>query len=114
MILKFKKNVKNFYKVGSRTFLSRHGENGKDETFNMHALRFYMPTIVETTFERHGVGVGVFNMQGFERRNKESKNIYTKYNNHCGPLITNVNRLWDVFEDDIVTVYLKEVVVIIK
>ena len=60
MILKFKENVKNFYKVGSRTFLSRRGEIGEDETFYMHALRFYMHMIVETTFERHGVGVGFF------------------------------------------------------
>ena len=104
MMLKFKDNVKKFYNIGSRTFLSRRGDQGKDETFYMHTLRYYMPSIVETTFERHGVGVGVFNMQGFERRNKESKNIYNKYNNHHGQLITNINRLWDIFEHDVVAV----------
>ena len=100
LTLKFKSDVKLFYTVGSRTFLSRRGTEGEDETFYMHCLRYYLPGIVDTTFERHGCGVGIFNMQGFERRNKESKNIYNNNNNHRGKLNTNINRLWDIFEHD--------------
>ena len=104
MTLKFKSDVKLFYTVGSRTFLSRRGTEGEVETFYMHCLRYYLPDIVDTTFAPHGVDVGIFNMQGFERRNKEPKNIYgtnnNNNNNNRGKLSTNMNRLWDIFEHD--------------
>ena len=39
------------------------------------------------------------NMQGYERRNKESKNIVRRFSNHRGNLvIPNLKRLWDVFK----------------
>ena len=63
--------IDDFYKVGRRTFLSSHGKIGNLETFYMHTLRYYVPNIARITFERHATGVGVFSMQGFERRNKE-------------------------------------------
>ena len=42
---------------------------------------FYIPSHTRITFERHNLGIGIFNMQGFERRNKESKNIYKRFTN---------------------------------
>ena len=39
-------------------------------------------------------------MQGFERRNKESKNVCVNNNDDRGTLSTSMNRLWDFFEDD--------------
>ena len=95
---KFEENLQKFYDCGSRTFLSSKG-SGDEETFYTHALRFYMPVIARMTFERHGVGVGIFNMQGFERRNKESKNIMSNHSNNKGNiLIPNIRKLWDAFE----------------
>ena len=100
---KFEDNLKEFYDCGSRTFLSSQGTtNGNEETFYSHALRFYMMDIVNVTFERHKVGVGIFNMQGFERRNKESKNCMKRFCNHRGNVcVSNMKRLIDVFKHDI-------------
>ena len=102
-IVKFNNNIKEFYDAGSRTFLSKKGSSsGTEETFYLHALRYYMPDIVNATFERHQVGVGIFSMQGFERRNKESKNCMRRFCNHRGNIVvTNLKRVWDIFEHDI-------------
>ena len=102
-ILQFNENVRKFYSAGSRTFLSKKGSSsGTEETFYMHALRYYMPDIALVTFERHQVGVGIFSMQGFERRNKESKNCMKRFCNHRGNIVaTNLRRVWDIFEHDI-------------
>ena len=52
-------------------------------------------------FSVHGVGIGVFIVQGFERRNKESKNTFRRFNNGKGNiLLQNIRRLRDVFENN--------------
>ena len=87
-----------FYKVGAKSFLTEGSTIGNEETFYMHALRFYTPAIAKITFDRHGLGIGIFNMQGFERRNKESKNTLKRFSNNKGNIILpNLRRLWDVF-----------------
>ena len=97
----FKKNLICFYDAGSRTFLTKAENVGNQETFYLHTLRYYMPVIAETTFKRHQTGVGIFSMQGFERRNKESKSSMNKHSNGTGNiLISNMRRLWDKFEYD--------------
>ena len=54
--------------------------------------------IAKITFERHRLGVGIFTMQGYERRNKESKKTFKRFNNHKGNiLVENINRLQDVY-----------------
>ena len=64
----------------------------------MHCLRFYIPKIVDITYKNHNLGIGIFTMQGFERRNKESKNILRRFSNGMGNIaIQNLKRLWDVF-----------------
>ena len=99
----FERDLKNFYEVGSRTFLSTDGTtNGSQETFYCHVLRYYVPKIVRTTFNRHRLGIGIFTMQGFERRNKESKNCMKRFSNNKGNVImNNMKRLHDVFEHEI-------------
>mmetsp|Transcript_23466 Transcript_23466/g.34112 ORF Transcript_23466/g.34112 Transcript_23466/m.34112 type:complete len:143 (-) Transcript_23466:41-469(-) len=53
----------------------------------------------EELFTEHGVGLGVFTMQGYERRNKESKNTLKRFTNHKGNiLVQNMKRLWDIFK----------------
>ena len=71
-IVSFKANLQIFYMHGSKSFLTKKNI-GDMETFYMHTLRFYLPKIVDDTWERYRLGIGIFTMQGFERRNKESK-----------------------------------------
>ena len=99
-LLEFESNLKQFYNAGKHTFLTQNFSNpGDDETFYLHCLCFYMPKIANKTFEKHGVGLGIFTMQGFERCIKESKNIFKRFQNYKGnPVVHNLKRLYDVFE----------------
>ena len=96
-------NVKEFYKIGVQSFLTKDkGNPGGDETFYMHVLRFYVPKIARTTFDKDGYGVGIFTMQGYKRRNKESKNTLHHFCNGKGDILkNNMNRLYDVYHYDI-------------
>lgn len=97
---KFKQNVKQFYKCGRHAFLTKNAASvGDDETFYVHVLQYYLPAIADKTLSDHNLGIGVFAMQGFECRNKESKNIFKHFNNGRGNVaLSNMKRLWDVFE----------------
>ena len=91
-------NVKEFYQVGATSFLTGGTQTGDQETFYMHVMRFYIPEIARITYDRHRLGVGIFNMQGFERRNKESKNTLRRFTNNKGNVVLqNLKRLWDIF-----------------
>ena len=97
MINQFVSHVSEFYECGANTFLTQK-EIGDSETFYLHVLRYYLPKIAHTTWEKHSVGIGVFTMQGFERRNKESKNTLRRFNNNKGNIVVaNMKRLWDLF-----------------
>ena len=90
-------DVKAFYSCGSNTFLTKD-DTGDLENFYCHVLRFYMPQHARTTWERHKLGLGIFTMQGFERRNKESKNCFRRFTNKKGNfLVSTLRRLWDSF-----------------
>ena len=71
----FKKDTKELYDAGKSSYLLKDS----DKTFYFHCLRFYLPQIAQITFERHKLGIGIFTMQGFERRNKESKNTINRF-----------------------------------
>ena len=74
----------------------REHECTSDETFHFHCLRLHMPKIVDDAWEKYKCGVGAFTMQGYERRNKESKNTLRRFSNNKGDvLIGNMKRLWD-------------------
>ena len=93
----FENDLKKFYAVGAKTFLTNQ-VIGDRENFHSHRLRFYLPKIARNLLEEHGVGLGVFTMQGFERRNKESKNTFKRFNNRKGNVLRqNLDRLSDVF-----------------
>ena len=103
-LVKFGENVKLFYHYGSKTFLTKNNV-GDLETFYMHTLRFYMHPIAQETYAFHGLGLGVFTMQGFERRNKESKNTLRRFSNHRGNVVVpNMKRVFDIFEHGITAV----------
>ena len=96
-IVEFKNNVMLFYKYGAQSFLTKKSV-GDCETFYMHTLRFYIPDIVDDTWERFQVGIGIFTMQGFERSNKESKNIFRNHTNKRGNQVLQcMQSLWDLF-----------------
>lgn len=76
----FKVNVVNFYAHAKLSFLDQ-SDPGSNETFYCHVLRCYLAPIAEETLEHHGVGLGVFTMQGFEHVNKKSKRAYVSHTN---------------------------------
>ena len=41
----------------------------------IHVLRLYFSRIADENLEKYNIGLGIFTMQGFEKRNKESKNV---------------------------------------
>ena len=92
----FKIDVRRFYACGKHTFLSTG-----DEPFYFHCLCYYLPQLAEITYTRHTLGLGIFTMQGFERRNKESKGMIRKsctFNrNSPSLLVNNINRLLQVY-----------------
>ena len=98
MLKAFEQNVKKFYSAGGKSFLTKATVVGDDETFYMHCLRCYIPHIAKITYDQHHLGVGIFTMQGYERRNKESKWSYSHHTNKKGNILTqNLNRLHDIF-----------------
>ena len=65
----FKEDVDTFYKAGNNLFLLGNSARSEyaGETVYLHT--------------QHGLPIGCFTMQGFERRNQESKRIFrTHYN----------------------------------
>ena len=93
----FELNIKSFYKLGGKSFMSKL-EEGDDETYYLHALRYYIPHFSRDTWKVHKCGIGVFTMQGYERRNKESKNIMRKFSNNKNNILDQIlKRLYDNF-----------------
>ena len=57
-----------------------------------------MPQFAEMNFERHGMGLGIFIMQGYEHRNKESKVVFTNHANKKGNVVKQtIGLLFDEF-----------------
>ena len=91
-------NSKDFYQVGDTSFWQGGIQTGDQGIFYIHVMRFYMPKITRITYKRYGRGVGIFNMQGFGRWNKESKITLRRFSNDKGNVVLpNLKRLWDVF-----------------
>ena len=65
----FENDVHLLFKYGKITFLS-----DKNVSFCFHCICFYLPQLARKTFNNHQLGLGIFTMQGCNRRNKESKN----------------------------------------
>ena len=94
----FESNLKLFFTAGGKSFLTKGVVAGDDKTFYMHCLRCYIPKIARTTFKDHHLGVGVFTMQGYERRNKETKQAFARHCNGKGNVqIQTLNRLFDEY-----------------
>ena len=97
LINQFEKNIIAFYDVGRSSFM-KDKRVGDHETYYLHCLRFYIPKMARETWTTHECGIGIYSMQGFERRNKESKNCMKKFNNNKQHRIPqSLRRLWDIF-----------------
>lgn len=60
----------------------------------MNVLRFYMPKLAHDNLSQMGLGMGVFTIQGYERRKKELKNTLHRFNNRKYNLvISNMRQL---------------------
>ena len=68
------------------------------ENFYCHVLTEYMDGFIQDTYDKYNLGTGIFSMQGFERRNKESKNCAKRfYNNKFNITISTLLRLFNLF-----------------
>ena len=84
-ITKYKKLSEDFYLFGMKSFMTDLCV-GDRETFYMHALRWYFPRIMQETYNKHDLGIGIFSMEGFENKNSKSKTALRRYSNHRGNL----------------------------
>ena len=96
---RFEANINEFYQCGTETFLSGKGiDIGDEETYYLHALKYYIPKHARKIWDTHKLGIGIFTMQGFEPRYKESKNIMKRFNNKKHNICSQIlQRLWDYF-----------------
>ena len=54
--------------------------------------------MMEQTFKKYKMGIGIYSMQGIEQRNKESKNCAVCFTNNRYNLCTStMKRLFDLF-----------------
>ena len=97
LIEQYEENVKDLYKCGGKSFLTvRGGKEGSRETAYFHVLRCYIPLIASETYNDFRCGMGLWTMQGFERRNYESKTIARNFTNKKDKwLLQVIKRLWD-------------------
>ena len=99
-IKQYEKNMVELYKCGSETFFkSVNGTPAMGETVYFHMLLCQVPKWARITYKRHGVGVGVFTLQGIERRNKKKKHQFTKHTNSKGNMcMQTLRKCTDEFE----------------
>ena len=56
-------------------------DKGDKGTFYMHDIRHYTPIHAQDTWKKYKLGVSIFTMEGFERRNMESKQVVRNHTN---------------------------------
>ena len=96
--------VKQPYEYDRTTFLAlKAGVIDSLETSYMHILWYNLATLAKITFRRHKVGIDIFTLQGMERCNKESKNIFLKHCNMKGNLCEQTMKgLTDQFDENLI------------
>ena len=94
-------NIKDFKTAAKQTiYTANTGDDpdAKNKNFYCHVLTKYMILIAKETLKKYKLGTGIYSMQGFERRNKESKNCAQRFcsykKNVCVSIIL---RLFDLF-----------------
>ena len=99
----FEEMAEEFYDAGKEPFLSEGTTIVGNETPYVHILRFVSGPLARLTFERHGVGIGVFTLQGYERQNQESKYLFVRHTNKLYDFVKQILRkLTEKFNDGII------------
>ena len=70
LLISMKNTIRQFYVHAAKSFMTKV-DTGDKETFYMHALRHYTMKHAQDTWSKYKLGVGIFTMEGFERRNLE-------------------------------------------
>ena len=83
LLVEMKTTIQAFYVHAENTFMTKVYKGGK-ETFYMHAIRHYKPIHAQDTWDTYKLGMGIFTMEGFERRNLESKKVVRNHTNKKG------------------------------
>ena len=81
----YKQCVKVFYDAGLKSFMT-NSIKGDGETFYIHNITFYMPSIIDVTYKNHKLGPGIWSMEGFEYKNAQSKRAIYTHSNRKGNL----------------------------
>ena len=79
----YETNIDLFYEHGAFCLFT-NSILGDGETFYAHVAKFYVPRMARWTLTNLKCGVGIWTMQGFEHRNKESKYVYANKTNGKG------------------------------
>ena len=96
MIAKYKAEVKIVYKIGHDTFITKL-QKGDSETFYLHTLYRYIPWILEETYRKHRLGVGVFSMEPYEYKNYTSKRVVLHRTNRKGNIPLQILKLLQLY-----------------
>jgi hypothetical protein len=72
-----------FYEYGIDTIFTDM-VHGNSETFYCHCAKYYVLRLVHIILDELNYGVGIWTIQGFEHRNKQSKYIYENKTNDKG------------------------------
>ena len=88
----FEKNAELFYEAGKISFLSEGTDISGKETSYIHVLRFVTGKLARLTFNCHSVGIGVFILQGYKRRNQESNYVALRHTNKLYNFIAQILR----------------------
>ena len=97
LLVSIKDTIRHFYLHAAKSFMKKV-INGDTETFYMHALRHYILKHAQDTWTKYKLGVGIFTMEGFERRNKESKEAVRKHTNKKDNItIQSCNKLYEKY-----------------
>ena len=65
------------------SFLSDQVE-GNQDTFSAHALQFYFPAIWNRTYQKYGLRLDIYTMEGFKSINYSKKFSIQHHSNCCG------------------------------
>ena len=100
-LIEFYYNIIIFKQAATKTIYKSMSGDDLDttcENFYCHVLTDYMAVFMQETYSTYKLGTGIFSMQGFERRNKESKNCAKRFcNNRYNICISTMVRLFDLF-----------------
>ena len=80
LLVSIKETIRHFYVYAAKSFMKKV-DPGDTETLYIHTLWHYILKHAQDTWTKKKLGVGIFTMEGFERRNKESMEAVRKHTN---------------------------------